>query len=144
MGLDIDVTILFQAALFLLLLVLLTQILLKPFMRVIDDRHERIYGRKAEVGRLDRLADENRTAYQARIHEARVAARRERESIRSDANEEARRMLAEVRGEIAEKLNATRDEVRQLESSARADLAADTEAMARQLVSKIIGREVSP
>jgi F-type H+-transporting ATPase subunit b len=143
MGLDIDVTILFQAALFLLLLVLLTQILLKPVMKVIDDRYERIHGRKAEVERLERLADENRTAYQARIHEARVAARREREGIRGEANEEARRILAEVRGEIAEKLNATRDEVRNLESSARDALTADTEAMARQLVSKVIGREVS-
>jgi F0F1-type ATP synthase membrane subunit b/b' len=143
MGLDIDVTILFQAALVLLLLVILTQILLKPVMKVIDDRHLRIHGRKTEVERLDRLADENRTAYQARIHEARVASRREREGIRSEANEEARRMLADVRGEIADKLNATRDEVGRLEGAARDALAADTESMARQLVSKIIGREVS-
>ncbi len=141
---DIDLTILFQLALFLGLLVSLTGIIIRPLMKVIDARYERLEGGKAEVSRLERLADENRSAYQARIHEARAVARREREGLRVKASEGSRKMLADVRAEIALKLNATRDEVRAAETEAQVALSADTDTLARSLVAKIIGREVSP
>ncbi len=140
---DIDLTILFQLALFLGLLVSLTEIIIRPMMKVIDARYERLEGGKAEVERLERLADENRSAYQARIHEARDVARREREGKRAKGNQESREILADVRAEIALKLNATRDDIRVAEAEAQAALAADTDTLARSLVTKIIGREVS-
>lgn len=141
---DIDLTILFQLALFLGLLVSLSGIIIRPLMDVIDARYERLEGGKGEVERLERLADENRSAYQARIHEASAVARRERQGLRTKANEESRKMLADVRAEISDKLNTTRDEVRGAETKARDVLAADTDSLARSLATKIIGREVSP
>jgi F-type H+-transporting ATPase subunit b len=140
---DINVTILFQLALFLFVLVTVTNILLKPFMGILDERYRKIHGRKAEVDRLERLASENEAAYVARVREARNVARHERESLRATGNEEKRKLLADVRGEIARELNQTREQVAQSEVEARAQLTQENRALAGQLVAKLAGREVS-
>jgi F-type H+-transporting ATPase subunit b len=141
---DINVTILFQLALFLFVLVTLTNILFKPFLKILDERYRKIHGRKEEVDRLERLASENQAAYVARVREARNVARQERESLRSAGNDEKRKLLSEVRGEIAQALNETREQVAKSEAEARGQLAAENQALAKQLVAKIAGREVSP
>jgi F-type H+-transporting ATPase subunit b len=140
---DINVTILFQLALFLFVLVTVTNILLKPFMGILDERYRKIHGRKAEVDRLERLASENEAAYVARVREARNVARQERESLRATGNEEKRKLLADVRGEIARELSQTREQVAQSEVEARAQLTQENRALAGQLVAKLAGREVS-
>jgi F0F1-type ATP synthase membrane subunit b/b' len=141
---DINVTILFQLGLFLFVLVSLTGILIRPFLRIVEERHQKIHGTKSEVDRLERLATENQTAYVARVREARLAAKQEVDALRSAGNEEKRKLLAQVRAEIAAALNKTRDEIRTSEDKARDALQKESDALARQLVSKLAGREVSP
>lgn len=141
---DINVTILFQLGLFLLVLVSLTGILIRPFLRVVEERHQKIHGTKGEVERLERLATENQTAYVARVREARQAAKQELDALRGAGNEEKRKLLAQVRSEIAAALNQTREQIRATEDQARGALQAESETLARQLVVKLVGREVSP
>ncbi len=141
---DIDLTILFQLTLFLVILVILTGALFRPLLKVIEARHQKIHGTKTEVDRLQRLAAENQDAYATRIREARNVARTERENLRAKGNDEKRRVLAEVRAEIAQALNETRERVSTAEAEASNVLSADTEELARRLVSKVIGREVTP
>jgi F-type H+-transporting ATPase subunit b len=141
---DIDVTIVIQLVLFLIVLVTLTQILFRPFLNILEERHQKIHGTKAEVDRLERLAAENQAAYVARVREARNVARQERDAMRAAGNEEKRKLLAEARAEIAQALNETREQVAKSESEARKSLSDDNQALARQLVAKVVGREVSP
>jgi len=141
---DINVTILFQLALFLFVLVTLTNILFKPFLKILDERYRKIHGRKVEVDRLERLAGENQSAYIARIREARTVARQERETLRAAGNDEKRKLLADVRVEISQALNETREQVANSEAEARGQLAAENQALAKLLVAKVAGREVSP
>ncbi|OGQ79424.1 MAG: hypothetical protein A2289_05470 [Deltaproteobacteria bacterium RIFOXYA12_FULL_58_15] len=141
---DIDITIVFQLALFVVLLMILTQLLFKPFLKVVEERHQKIHGTKSEVDRLERLATENQSAYVARVREARNVARQEREALRTAGNDEKRKLLADVRMEIAEKLNETREQVAKSEAEARIELAAQTANLAGELVRKVVGREVTP
>ena len=139
---DIDVTILFQLGLFLLAMVVLTGVLLKPVMRVIEARYQKIEGAEIEAERLDKLAIEHREAYLARIREARTKARRAREALRATGNDEKRKLLADVRAEIAKAVNDTREQVTKAELEAYRNLSVETDALARRLVSRVLGRDV--
>lgn len=139
---DIDVTILFQLGLFLLTLVVVTSLLLKPVMRVIEGRFQKIEGAQAEAARLDRQAAESRDAYLMRIREALNAARREREALKAAGNDEKRKLLADVRAGIALAMNDTREHVAVAELEAYRNLSTETEALARRLVARVLGREL--
>ena len=141
---DLDVTLIFQLTLFVALLVLLNGILFKPFLKVIEDRHNKIHGAKEEADRLARLAGLDRETYEARLRDAKRQAQGEREALRQSGREEERRLLAEVRAEIARGLNETREQVSAAERAAKQSLATQTDALARQLVEKVLGHGVSP
>ncbi len=140
---DLDVTLLFQLGLFLVCLVVLNGLIFKPFLRVIEEREERIEGAREDVERLTKLGDADMEQYQARMREARRKAQQEREALKSDGRDEERRLLAETRAQIAEGLGEKRNQISAAELEARRSLSADTEALTRQLVSKVLGREVS-
>lgn len=139
---DIDVTLFFQLAIFLMVLLTLNGLLFKPFLRVIEARHQKIHGMKDDVDRLERLSAADRIAYESRMRDARRDAQRNRESLRNAGREEERRLLTQTRLEISQSLNAKREQVASVESSAKKGLAVHTDALAQQLVQKVLGREV--
>lgn len=139
---DIDATIIIQMLLFLVTLVVLSQALMKPVMAVLEARHQRIEGAGIEAERLVRLADENRDAYLSRIRDARKVAGREREQLLQLGNDEKRKLLAEVRAELATELARAREQVHAAESQARQALAKDTDAMAKNLVARMLGQKL--
>lgn len=141
---DINVTILIQLGLFLFVLVTATGLVIKPFLRIIEERHQKTVGLKDEVDRLARLAEENQTAYVARVREARNVARQERETLRAQGNEEKRKLLAQVRNDIAQALNETRDRIGRSEADVAAQLSRERDQLAKLLVAKVLGREVTP
>ncbi|MEZ4270203.1 MAG: ATP synthase F0 subunit B [Myxococcota bacterium] len=79
---DIDVTYIFQFGLFLVVLVSLNGMILKPLLRVIEERERQIDGAQQEVERLRREGDANMETYQTRMRGARVEAHREGKSSR--------------------------------------------------------------
>lgn len=139
---DIDATIVLQLGLFLVTLLTLTKTLLQPVIGVLEARHQKIEGAQGEAVRLEKLAGENRDAYLARIREARNVQRRERDLLRSQANDDKRKLLAAVRADIARALNEHQVRIEASEIEARRNLTQDTEAMARALVSRVLGREI--
>lgn len=140
---DLDVTLIVQLLIFLTLLVTLQGILFKPFLGVLEARHAKMEGAQDEIGRLQRLGAEDLEKYQTRIREARDLALRERDALRNQGREEERRLLNEVRAEITRTLNEAREKVSTAERDARQQLSAETEALARRMVEKVLGREVT-
>ncbi len=141
---DIDLTFFIQLGIFLFLLVVLSGTLIRPFMQVAEARHQRIHGARAEVEKLARLAEENRVAYQARLQQARAAARREREALRNAGNEEKREIVAEVRAQITHQLNQVRQEIALAEAGAGRDLATSVEALAEDVLTRMLGKQARP
>jgi len=140
---DIDVTYIFQFGLFLVVLVGLNGIILKPVLSIILEREQKIEGARDEVQLLTKLGDEDMEKYQDRMRGARQKAQQAREALTNEGRETERTMLADVRAQIAEKLNRTRTQVGDAEDKARGQLAQESEALSRQLAEKILGREVA-
>lgn len=140
---DIDITIFLQLGLFLVLLTVLNFVLFKPFLALIEKRHERIEGLREQSEHLTAQSGADSEAYQMRMREARAAASREREALRNQGRDENRRLLQQARSEIAASLNQVRQAVSEAEELSRKNLSADTSALARQLVRKVLGTKES-
>ena len=133
----------FQFLLFLTLLVSLNGILLKPFLKVLEEREAKITGAQAQVEYLSKIGDEAMADYQARMRQARQKAQQERDQLKEEGKQEERRILAEVRSELAAALNTTRERIVKSETEAQGALETETETLARQIVAKITGKEAS-
>ena len=140
---DLDITFVLQFGIVSVLLVVLNGLLLKPFLRVIEERDQKIAGAKEESERLSKLGDQDMETYQKRMREARGRAQAETNALRDAGREEERRILGEVRAEIADSLNKARSEVAEAEAGARQKLSQDVKPLAGDIVKKVLGREVA-
>ena len=140
---DLDVTLLAQFALLTFLLVSLNGILFKPLLGVLDARQHKVVGLKEEVERLTTASDADIEAYQTRLREARDIAQREREALRGAGREDERKILGETRGDITKSIVDARERTAKAEKEARGQLEPQVELLAKQMVQKILGREVA-
>ena len=140
---DLDITFVLQFGILSGLLVILNGLLLKPFLKVIEERDKKIAGAREESDKLTKLGEQDMEAYQAQMREARGKAQAETHTLREEGRDQERKILAEVRAEIADSLNKARAEVAEEEASARQKLATDVEPLAQDIVRKVLGREVS-
>lgn len=141
---DIDFTLLLQLGLFLIVLTALNRVLFQPLLRVFEARQQRLQGLRDEVEKLKAEAAADLAVYQTRMRAARDAAQRERDQLVATGREEERRLLTEMRAELAKSLNEARDQVSAAELEAKRSLDAETGELARRLVEKVLGREVRP
>lgn len=140
---DLDVTLLAQFALLTFLLVSLNGILFKPLLGVLDARQHKVVGLKDEIERLTTASDADIEAYQTRLREARDIAQREREALRSAGRDDERKLLGETRADITKSIVDARERTAKAESEARAQLTPQVEQLSKQMVHKILGREVA-
>ena len=140
---DLDVTLFVQFAILAILVALLNRLLFAPLLRVIDSRHQKTHGARDEAARLEQLSAADRSAYDAQMAAARRAAQAERETLRGSGRDEARRIIAAMRTKISQATHAAREEVAANEWAVGLQLEAEVGGLARQLVAKLLGREVA-
>ena len=140
---DIDLTFILQFSIFLIVLVGLNGILFKPFQALLEEREKRIEGNNEEAQRLSLLASQDQGAYETRISEAKMVAQRERESLRIEGRDEGRDLISDVRNELGEVMAETRAQVGVAEQEASQALAGDIEVLSRQVVEKVLGRQLA-
>jgi F0F1-type ATP synthase membrane subunit b/b' len=139
---DLDITYCIQFALFLVCLVTLNSLILKPFLGVIQAREAKLGGAQEDIVRLTAQADDARDSYQIKMRVAAQEAQRRREALRAEGRDEERRILNQVRAAIADKLNHSRQGVEDAEASARGYLAAEVRFVGEDLASKVLGRKI--
>jgi len=140
---DIDLTFILQFFILLVALVGLNGILIKPFQAIIEERDKKIKGANEEADRLTRLATEDKQAYDGRIQAARSVAQRERDNLRAEGRDAGRELVSGVRQEISEEVAQTRTQVGEAERSASEVLSSEVDGLARQVVEKVLGRQLA-
>ena len=125
---------------FVILIPIANAVLFKPMLAVLDERDARIAGASAEATKADARADEVFGTYQAAV----TVARREAEDIRRETLDGARKSQADVtaaaRADAEQQVASTRNEVASSVESARAQLTAEREALARTVAEQVLGR----
>jgi len=139
---DLDGTLFVQLAMFFLAFGLLYVLVFKPMVAVLEAREQAIDGAKAEAKQLEHDVKTKQASFDAELRKVRSNASDERERLRAEALELERKLLDTVRTETTTLVEEARERLEHEARSARAELAASRADLAREIASKVIGREV--
>ena len=126
--------------LFALMIAPANALILKPLLRVLDERDSRIAGTRAKAERLEHDAAEILARYEQAVRETRDEGERARRSLLTEVRSEAQREIAAARGEAESRLGGARGEIAASLESARGALRGQAQDLARQAASQVLGR----
>jgi F-type H+-transporting ATPase subunit b len=141
--LDLDWTVAVQFGLFVVMLLILSRYLFKPYLKILDERVERTDGarRKAEEAQTEaraKVAD-----YEARLAAAKQKGNDERLRLRQEGAVREREVLGLARDEANRKIDEARKQIVGDTAAAKKQLEAEATALAQQLATKVLGRKVT-
>jgi F-type H+-transporting ATPase subunit b len=139
---DFDLTLLGQVALFILLLVVLKPLLFDPMLKLFEERERRIDGAKVLARKIDEKSAGALATYEQEMQKARAAANLERDKLRAEGQKAENEILARVRATTAKTLEEGRKRMQAEAATAKEALRNDAAATARELATRVLGREV--
>jgi len=139
---DVDWTFLVQLVLFVGLMLILKPILFDPMLRLFEEREKRIDGAKLQARKIDEKSATALAKYEGEMAKARAAASADRDKIRAEAQKRERDILATVRAATTQTLEEGKKAAQAEADKARATLKGEGTSMARELASRVLGREV--
>ena len=140
---DFDLSFVAQCLLFTFFVVLLKPLLFDPLMKVFEEREKRTEGAKAEAREMDKQAADLLTEYEAELDKVRREASRERDELRAETAKLEAKIMAEARAESAKILETGKSKIAAEVEVLRAELDKATPALAAEIASRVLGREVS-
>src|SRR5438270_2038268 len=140
---DVDGTLFVQFALFVLMLIVLSRLVFRPYLAMRDARHKGIEGAREEASAMQQRARDTNADYDAKLTKARLRGAEERARLRGEGAIYERQVLGAARDESQKTLVAARGKIAADAGAAREKLAAESTTLARQIVKKILGREAA-
>lgn len=138
----LDWTLLLQFANFMILLVALNVLLFKPLRAVMAARKATIDGDLAKARATEEQIQAQIAEYEAKLQEARQRGSQERAALRQAAVAEEARLLGAANEAASRRLQELKGQVADEAATARQLLRGETEALARQIAGKVLGRSV--
>jgi F-type H+-transporting ATPase subunit b len=139
---DIDKTLLWQIANFIVLLIALNFILFKPIRQVMREREQGISSAfgdaKAAAERMQKILEQ----YNASQTEAKQKAVATYNAIYQQGLDAQRTMISAERAKAVEMLDKARAEITAASTAARADLKTEAERLSQEITTKLLGRAV--
>jgi F-type H+-transporting ATPase subunit b len=145
-AIDVDVngTFIVQLVLFVGLTLILKPVLFDPMLKLFEEREKRIDGAKLQARKIDEKSATALAKYESEMAKARAAAGAERDTIRAEALKREQDILAETRAATTKVLDDGKRAAHAEAERARAALKSEAAQMARDLASRVLGREVQP
>jgi F-type H+-transporting ATPase subunit b len=140
---DLDGTVFIQFGLFLIMAFLATQLLFKPYLKMREQRTAGIEGARREAKELESEADARQADYEKRLARARDSALEEQRKLRVEAATHQREVTEKAREQAARMLGEAHAKVAEETSQARKELLPRADALASNIVTKLLGREVA-
>ena len=133
---QIDKTLIVQLIVFVAFALLMNQFAFKPFLRLLEERHRRIFGTKEEAERLREEAEGLRERYEGEIRKRREEALRESLSLREESRRAQEELIERTREEVSQALKEAKERIAQESTLALREL----EEYSRELALKVAGR----
>ena len=140
---DFDPTFVAQFVLFTLFIVVLRPLLFDPLLRVFEEREKRTEGAKKDAREMDAKAGELLTRYEAELDKVRREANIEREKLRKEAKDLETQIMAKARAEAAQILETGKARMAREVEQMKKELDEAKPALAAEIASRVLGREVS-
>lgn len=140
---DFDWSFLAQVALFGFFITILKPLLFDPLLKLFEEREKLTDGARAQARSMDERAQEVLSQLESEVEKVRNEAAVERDKLRAETAKLETRMLDEAKADAARILATGRAEIDREVAALRVELEAARPALAQQIASKMIGREVS-
>lgn len=137
---SIDWTILLQFANFIVLMIVLNLLLFRPLRNAIQSRRETIDGSHGKARDLEAQIEEKMARYEEKLQAAKQQGNQEKSALRQAGAAEEAGIISKAREEATARLQGVKDQVAETATSARQQLKSDTESLAGDIASKILGR----
>ena len=141
--LEINLTLIYQAVAYFILLYLLNRFLYKPVLGVLDERKKRIEEPIKDAEALDIEVESGFADYEKGLKEATASAQEDRSAVRQEATETERALLDEARKKANAELASLREELQKSKADAIAELKGEAPALTKGIAEKLMGRAVS-
>jgi F-type H+-transporting ATPase subunit b len=135
-------TVLVQAAIIVVLWIVLGRLWFGPAMRVIRERSARSEGALEKARAIQAEAEALRARHAGAIEEARTEAQRDLEEVIRGAEAEQRKLIAEAREEAQRVLTDARGKIAEDVAAARQELRSQADHIASEVARKVLGRSV--
>jgi F-type H+-transporting ATPase subunit b len=127
---------------FLLLVLILNWLLVKPVMKIIDERRNRVEGSEGEAERLMKEADESITEYEGKLAEARMSASKEKEKIRMEGVQLETEILKTARDETRMMVEDLKVRIEEESKQASRDMKKEIDSLSLEMAERILGRKI--
>jgi F-type H+-transporting ATPase subunit b len=142
-SLDFDNSLVFQIAIFILLMFLLEPLLFRPVLRVFALREERTEGAKAQARELDERAGEIYQRYERELERVNRAAAEERDRVRAETAKLEAEILREARAASASIVEDGRRQIAAEVARVRFELGRESERLSQDIMQRVLGREAN-
>jgi F0F1-type ATP synthase membrane subunit b/b' len=138
----INATLVVQIIHFLILLYILNRLMLRPILKLINERTQYVEQSKAEIKEFDLKTEELRQQFILTQNEARKKASNERVQLRNEGAMEAEDFLKDSRREVSSvRSDANRKAEKEVENT-RPFLRDQAAALSDDIIERIIGRRI--
>jgi F-type H+-transporting ATPase subunit b len=127
-------------AFFVLLIAPVNALVLKPLLRVLDERDARTAGTRTKAERLEQEAAAVLARYEQAVRETREEGERGRRALLTEVRAETQREIAAARRDAEGQLETARGEIATSLTSARSSLRGQAQELASQAASQVLGR----
>jgi F-type H+-transporting ATPase subunit b len=140
---DIDLTVVIQFALFLIMFAIGNAFLFQPYLKLRQRRKQGIDGARAEAEQMSAKADAELVEYEKQLVAARNRANEEGRKVRAEAAAHEKTVTDTSRAEAQKAIDEATTKMRAETDAARLQLLPQANGLARQIASKLLGREVA-
>ena len=129
---------------FVILIGILAKFLYKPFLKILDERRQKIQDALDSAEAMNRRADEKMDAYTRRIANVESEGREIIREAKSKADTEARAILDDAGERASKMITDAREEIERDKAKARADMKGEIRDLALLAASRILEEEIAP
>jgi F-type H+-transporting ATPase subunit b len=139
---DFDYTVFVQLGIFLVLLVVLTRFVFRPYLALRAERAKNIEGARAEAQSVGSVTAEKLATYEGQITATRKEAATVRAQLRAEGESRAAEVLGAAHTEASAKIESARQKIHDSAQAAQLALRTRADQIASSIASKLLGREV--
>lgn len=139
---SLDYSVVYQVVLFLVLWLILSKLLFRPYLGLLEERERKTAGTEHDSTDLEHEGARLRAQYEEKIAQAQADGYAAKEAILQEARQQREKLLNQAREEALAMLGGVRREVESQIAKERQLAAAEIRTIAQEMASKVLGRNV--
>jgi F-type H+-transporting ATPase subunit b len=139
---DLNPTVIFQLAIVLILMVALSSLVFKPFLRVVEERKDWIQGAEKKARDLHQRSEELMERYRDSMSAAQAQGASIREELRKEGLSKETEVLQKAMEEANQFLEEMKAKIQEESRRVRTGLRLQAQTLSRELAEKMLGRSI--